>query len=246
MKKITFSLIIALCLLLTPFAAFADAEPKEYTDDTANVTFTVPAGWSRVSQAETDSILYAFQKDGDEKQQFFGYTVADIYDGSSESFKKENDRSSVNNSIMTKEEFEEKMIGKAEDSGIQNPKVESETVGKYDFFRLTFTQKVSEESTVNVVLYAHIVNGYGVYFRFQTYDGAPDEEDIKAVISSVNFADETGENKIEPKTEAEKTTGTNTEKKSSKSGTSKRAYLGVGLALLAAILGFIGRKLRKK
>ncbi len=248
MKKVMFSVVLALCLLITPFAAFADAEPTEITDETANVTFTVPSGWSRVSAAETDSIKYAFQKDGDDKQQFLGYSVVDIYEGSDESLKSSYSRSEIDNSIMTAKEFEEKMIGSAADSGITDPKVGSVTVGKYDFFKLTFKQKVSEESTVNVVLYAHIVNGYSVYFRFQTYNGEPDAADIDAVITSVNFADEKEKSETKPSEEAESETKAddNTKKKSASSRTAKGGIVGGGTAFILAVLGLILRKLRKR
>ena len=236
---------MALCLLLIPFSAFADAEPTEWTDTTANVTFSVPAGWSRVSKAETDSVKYAFQKDGDEKQQFLGYSVIDLYEGRDESFKAAYKRSDVNNSMMTAEEFEKQIIGNADESGIKDPKVESKTVGEYDFFRLTFNQKINDDSSVNVVLYAHIVNGYSVYFRFQTYNGAPDEEDINAVISSVKFADEIKEEKTEPESsDAKEEKKEKDEKKSGIAGISRYWIVG-GLALLSSILGIIIRKIRK-
>ena len=246
MKKVIISLLAVLCLCLTPFAAFADNKPTEWTDEERGITFTVPAGWTRVKEAEKDNIIYAFQKDGDENEQFLGYSSIDIYGNSDESVKSAYKRSDINNSIMTKEAFQQKMIGNASESGIENPVVDYATIGKYEYFKLNFTQKLNEKSNVNVVLYARIFNGYAYYFRFQTYKGAPNENDIITIISSVKFADEGNETTTKaPETTTQKAEESSASKKAGKSGltgAAKGALIGCAAALIGVIVRFILKK----
>ena len=239
MKKTVLSILAVILLCLMPFTAFADTEPQEFTDAETNVKFTMPAGWTRVQQAETDGMTYAFQKDDDENL-FLGYSVRDVYENGGDEFKSKYSRSDIDNSIITKEQLERSVVGDASQTGVSDVKAENVTVGEYDFYKLTFKQDMSG-TNLNIVVYAHIFNGYAVYFRFQSYAEPPTDEVMLPVMESVVFVGETKSNKTQTDTgKLAKNIG-----KGALTGAMKGAIIGGAAAIIGLIVGVIRKKARK-
>ncbi len=203
MKKISLLSVIAvaLCLLLS-VNVFAE---QTVNDLGQNISFEMPDGWTQIPDSEIDSenVRYAFEKDNDEDGTYFVYSVFDLYENVSEEEKEDVERSDINNSTVTVEEYRDIIASDLEsDPSISNLNVEKATVGENDYFKVTFNQEYEEGYIEDVVVYAHIYNGYETYFRYETF-GELNEEDVDSIIGTVSFNGETKSNKT--KTDAQKT-----------------------------------------
>lgn len=240
MKKLLVFPALLLCLLLAlPLSAFA---ATDCTDEELNITFTVPDGWTRFSDAETESKKYVFSKDSSEKGTYFSYSVMDMYAALDESAKEKYTRDDLDNSAFTLEEykamFEENLSA---DKGVTNLDITQATVGENDFFKLTFNQAQSDGSTEGVILYTHIYDGYHTYYRYESYEDTLDAAEAEAIISTVSFNNETGKNKTQTDAEKElKDTG-----KDVLSGIAKPVIVGV-VAIIIGLLRFIKVKRHEK
>lgn len=239
MKKISLVLTVAvtLCLLLSVnvFAA------QTVNDLGQNISFEMPDGWTQIPDSEIDSenIKYAFEKDNDEDGTYFVYSVFDLYENVSEEEKEDVERSDINNSTVTVEEYRDIIASDLEsDPSISNLNVEKATVGENDYFKVTFNQEYEEGYIEDVVVYAHIYNGYETYFRYETF-GELNEEDVDSIIGTVSFNGETKSNKT--KTDAQKTA----------ENVSKSALTGVLkyvlIVAIPAVIGLVARaRVRRK
>ena len=207
MKKTLISVLLAVLLLsVFTFGAFAEGG-SVYRDDELQISFTMPDGWSRFSDAETGATKYAFSKDASEKGTYFVYNVVDAYANLSAENQSKFSRSDLNNSVITVEQFKSSMEGElSEENGITNLVVEPATVDGKSFFKLNFNQAYDTMGTENVVVYCHIYNGYETFYRYETFESVLDEAEAEAIVSSVIFESEKGSNKTQ--TDAQKTVTT--------------------------------------
>ena len=200
-NSLVLTIAVALCLILSVnvFAA------QTVNDLGQNISFEMPDGWTQIPDSEIDSenIRYAFEKDNDEDGTYFVYSVFDLYENVSEEEKEDVERNDINNSTVTVEEYRDIIASDLEsDPSISNLNVEKATVGENDYFKVTFNQEYEEGYIEDVVVYAHIYNGYETYFRYETF-GELNEEDVDSIIGTVSFNGETKSNKT--KTDAQKT-----------------------------------------
>jgi hypothetical protein len=245
MKKTVVSILLAL-FILSSFSVFAYADEGEstYRDDSLQISFTIPDGWTRYSDVEGGQIKYAFYKDSSEEGTFFVYSVVDLYTTLSAEDRDKHDRSDINNSSITIEQFRQLMQDNlTEEQGITNISMDPATVNGKSYFKMNFNQKYENvDDLETVVVYAHIYNGYATYYRYETFEDTLDEAEAEAIVSTVVFENEKGSNKTQ--TTFEKTT-----KEIGKSvGMSalKRGLLFAGGAAILAAFGGIGAKSKKK
>jgi len=193
MKKLLVLPALVLCLLFAaPFTAFAE----DCSDDALNITFSVPEGWSRFTEAETESKLFVFKKDASEKGTYFSYSKFDLYSALDAEAQAKYTREKLDNSTFTLEEF--KAMFEENLQQITDLEAVEATVAENDFFKLTFTQ--GDEL---VILYAHIYDGYVTYYRYETYEETIDSADAEAIIETVKFNSEIKKNKTQTDSEKE-------------------------------------------
>ena len=196
MKKLLVLPAMLLCLLLAlPLTAFAET----CTDAGQNISFSLPEGWTRYTEAESDSKPYVFKKDASEKGTYFSYSKLDLFSTLSAEAQSEYSREDLDNSTFTVEEF--KAMFEENLDTISGLEVTKATVAENDFFKATFKQSLGSGSE-DVILYAHIFNGYVTYYRYETLEDTVDAAEAESIIETVQFNNETKKNKT--KTDAEK------------------------------------------
>ncbi|MBE6719156.1 MAG: hypothetical protein E7571_00685 [Ruminococcaceae bacterium] len=197
MKKLL-PLVILLCVCLAlPLNAFA---ATDCTDDEFNVTFTIPDGWSRDTGLENSTIKYFFFDESGNNA--IAYIVADEYANQDEETKKKFDRSELDNSAETIEDFEKTI--KTVVPSASNVKTSEKEVGDYSYYKATLDYYDEASGlNINMMAYEHLYNGYSFFFAMYGYNGtACDENVMEEILETVNFKDETGSNKTQTKAQA--------------------------------------------
>lgn len=200
MKKTVISLFITLLMLALPFCAYAEGDVLGYKDEEMQISFTMPAGWSRFEAPEGSGIKQAFQKNSSEKGTYYSYIVVDLFDGITDEQRASVKRSDFNNSTLTVEEFKTLVQDNySEKEGITNLTVEAVTVGENSFFKLSFNQEYDTGDVAKVINYCHLYDGYMTHFRYETFEDMLDEAEPQSIAESIVFDNEKGSNKTETK-----------------------------------------------
>lgn len=195
---ITVAALAMFCLL--PLTAWAGDAPIVCTDEAQGISFTVPAGWTELTDLPDEAMKRGFEKDDSENGTYFVYRVDDIYSELDETQKAEFKRSDIDNAFVSIEEFKTLMSqGLTAEQGVQNVVIEPTEISGNHYYQMTFSQTTGQDDTEQVCVYCHIYNGYMIFFRFETYEAALDTADTDGIMNSVDFANELKTNRMETK-----------------------------------------------
>lgn len=244
--------LVCLILCLSAFSAAAGDQATPCKDEETGVSFIVPAGWTRqtISLNTIKDAINQFSFEHDSRtaagkaQASFVYYSTDCYEKVRDDLPSWYTRSNVNNKIMTVEEFEEFFAGASNSAFYKDVKTVSERIGDYAYFKLTGRLDTILASG-DLVLYAHINNGYLYFFMAWTSGGKESDSgvsidsELRSIMQTVVFHEEKGINSVM----------TNAQKESSKKSAAIFVFFFPIVLIILVILivrGVIRKARRKK
>ncbi|MGI5850361.1 MAG: hypothetical protein ACOX8Q_09940 [Christensenellales bacterium] len=181
-----------LLIILLPSTAYA----LEYSNDVAQIKYTVPTGWSKEAMNKGREILkekYINNDSGGIEVILFGY--ADVWGVATPEERQGWTREEFNNSIFSNSDI-------AEMYGLNEKSISIKTYNNVKYYLFSLSQAVTElgysiEAEQKVLIRFH--NGFLYYFSYAAPKGMDDHySDFEEMVSSVKYLSESSQLPTDP------------------------------------------------